>query len=217
MMLRWSQRCENGAKNGPKMAPRWLLDAHVGVKMALRWATWWLLGASWWVFWFLGRDLCKKWAITKTLVKHNENGGFLKCWELILAAKSAKIGQHDHQDDHLRINLAASGSIWGAFWSHLCKKAENRKTLKNLRFLLVFQGFRGSPGEQFGSIWTLYWAILVLLAAILASSCSKLGSRRPQDGAWKVYFSMFLGNLLQVPRATHPKLKKWSQNGSKML
>ena len=39
MMLRWSQRCQNGAKNGAKMPPRWLLDAPVGVKMALRSAT----------------------------------------------------------------------------------------------------------------------------------------------------------------------------------
>ena len=39
MMLRWSQRCQNGSKNGAKMPPRWLLDAPVGVKMALRSAT----------------------------------------------------------------------------------------------------------------------------------------------------------------------------------
>ena len=61
-----------------------------------------------------------------------------------MAAKSAKIGQHDRQDGHFGINLAASGSIWGAFWSHLGKQAENQKTLKNLRFLLVFWGFGGS-------------------------------------------------------------------------
>ena len=72
-----------------------------------------------------------------------------------MAVKSANIGQHDCQDGHFGFNLAASGSIWGAFWSHLGKQAEYRKTLKNLGFLLVFQGFGRSwrPGlEQLGAM-----------------------------------------------------------------
>ena len=75
-----------------------------------------------------------------------------------MAAKSAKMGQHDRQDGHFGINLAASGSIWGAFWSHLGKQAEYWKTLKNLRFLLVFWEL-GGQGEQFWSNLALCWAI----------------------------------------------------------
>ena len=41
-----------------------------------------------------------------------------------MAAKSAKMGQHDRQDGHFGINLAAFGSIGGAFWSHLGKQAK---------------------------------------------------------------------------------------------
>ena len=73
-----------------------------------------------------------------------------------MAAKSAKIGQHDRQDDHFGINLVTSGSIWGVFWSHFCKQAEYQKTLKKLRFLLVFQGFGGSWRavlEQLGAMF----------------------------------------------------------------
>ena len=72
-----------------------------------------------------------------------------------MAVKSANIGQHDRQDGHFGINLAASGSIWGAFWSHLGKQAEYRKTLKNLRFLFFFKGFGRAwrPGlEQLGAM-----------------------------------------------------------------
>jgi len=61
-----------------------------------------------------------------------------------MAAKSAKIGQHDRQDEHFGTNLATCGSIWGAFWSHLGKQAENQKTLKDSWFSLVFSGFGGS-------------------------------------------------------------------------
>ena len=55
-----------------------------------------------------------------------------------MAVKSANVGQHECQDGHFGFNLAASGSIWGAFWSHLGKPAESGKTLKNLWFSLVF-------------------------------------------------------------------------------
>ena len=72
-----------------------------------------------------------------------------------MAAKSAKIGKHDRQDDHFGINLT-SGSIWGAFGSHFCKQAEYQKTLKNLGFSLVFRGFGGSWRavlEQLGAMF----------------------------------------------------------------
>ena len=55
-----------------------------------------------------------------------------------MAVKSANIGQHDCQDCHFGFNLAASGSIWGAFWSHLGKPAESGKTLKNRWFSCFF-------------------------------------------------------------------------------
>ena len=42
-----------------------------------------------------------------------------------MAAKSAKMGQHDRQDGHFGMKLAASGSIWGVFWSHLGKQARH--------------------------------------------------------------------------------------------
>ena len=67
-----------------------------------------------------------------------------------MAVKSANIGQHDRQDGHVGINLAASGSIWEAFWSHLGKQAEYEKTLKNRGFSTFFQDL-GGPGDQ---VWS---------------------------------------------------------------
>ena len=40
--------------------------------------------------------------------------------------------------------------------------------------------------------WRSCWPILALLAAIFAPSSSNLSSKRPQDEAWEVFFSILL-------------------------
>jgi len=69
-----------------------------------------------------------------------------------MAVKSANIGQHDCQDGHFGFNLAASGSIWGAFWSHLGKPAESG----NIEKPMVFIGFLRIwevLATRFGATW----------------------------------------------------------------
>ena len=89
-----------------------------------------------------------------------------------MAVKSAKIGEPDRQDGHFGINLAASGSIWGAFWSHLGKQAENQKTLKT-----KFFRDSGGPGEQFWINLALCWAMLDHLGAILEQLGDKVAAK----------------------------------------
>ena len=100
----------------------------------------------------------------------------------------------------------------------------SQKNNENLRFFNVFQYVACLPKwlqnapqidpEAAKLIpkwpsWRSCWPILALLTAILAPNSSNLGSKKPQDGAWNVFFSTFFGNLLQVPRETPQKSRKW--------
>ena len=130
---------------------------------------------SFWEFWEgLPRYLQKA---SKKIEKNTSQApswGFLELkLELLgakMAAKSAKMGQHDRQDDHFGIDLATSGSIWGAFWSHLGKQAEYWKTLKNLRFFIGFLRIGGSRR-----------AVLEQLGAMLGH-LGHLGATWPENG-----------------------------------
>ena len=98
-----------------------------------------------------------------------------------MAAKTAKMGQHDRQDGHFGMNLAASGSIWGAFWSHLGKQAEYWKTLNNFLFLSFFLRIRGVLASSFGATWRY----VGLCWPILAPSWSNLARKwRPRTTRW---------------------------------
>ena len=154
------------------------MSIEFGSKMVLSTPMWINIGSIWgsllehfrsilksfWEFWEgLPRYLQKA---SKKIEKNTSQASSWGLLELKLellgakmAAKSAKMGQHDRQDGHFGINLAAFGSIWGAFWSHLGKHAEYWKTSKNIRFLLVFWEL-GGQGEQFWSNLALCWAIL---------------------------------------------------------
>ena len=55
--------------------------------------------------------------------------------------------------------------------------------------------------------WRSCWPILALLAAIFAPSSSNLSSKRPQDGAWEVFYSIFLEAFCKY-RGRPPKLQR---------